>query len=175
MTEEETTCTHLPLSNYSLQLHGIINLLSRFMLTLKSFSYLVVGVVRKYTDFLLLIIPTALVLALFSSSIPTSLFIFLNVFCSFVYMATTCSISRVCMHVCMFVCLYVCMCVCMHALQILWMCICIYVCMYALRVCMYVCNFNSKFKHNIQNKINEPAGHPIFTTYYYIYTYNGQS
>ena len=51
MTEKEAACTHLPLSNYSLQLHGIINLLSRYMLTIKSFSYLVVGVVvRKYTD-----------------------------------------------------------------------------------------------------------------------------
>ena len=33
-------------------------------------------VVRRYIDFLILLIPTPLVLALFCSSIPTSLFIF---------------------------------------------------------------------------------------------------
>ena len=54
--------------------------------------------------------------------------------------------------------------------------VCMYVYMYVCRyVYMYVCNFNSKLKHNIQNKINEPAGHPIFTINYYIYTFNGQS
>ena len=39
------------------------------------------GVVRKYIDFLIiLLVPTPLALALFCSSIPTSLFIFKNVF-----------------------------------------------------------------------------------------------
>ena len=34
------------------------------------------GVVRRYIEFLILLIPTPLVLALFCSSIPTSLLIF---------------------------------------------------------------------------------------------------
>ena len=39
--------------------------------------WLVCGVVRRYIDFLIIsLIPTPLVLALFCSSIPTSLFIF---------------------------------------------------------------------------------------------------
>ena len=38
--------------------------------------------VRRYIDFLILLIPTPLVLALFCSIIPTSLFFFKNVFCS---------------------------------------------------------------------------------------------
>ena len=42
------------------------------------------GVVRRYIDFLILPIPTPLVLALFCSSIPTSLFIF-SMFFFFVY------------------------------------------------------------------------------------------
>ena len=37
-------------------------------------------VVRRYIDFLILLIPTPLVFVLFCSSIPTFLFIFLNVF-----------------------------------------------------------------------------------------------
>ena len=37
-------------------------------------------VVRRYIDFLILLIPTPLVSVLFCSSIPTSLFIFLNFF-----------------------------------------------------------------------------------------------
>ena len=37
-------------------------------------------VVRRYIDFLILLIPTPLVSVLFYSSIPTFLFIFLNVF-----------------------------------------------------------------------------------------------
>ena len=37
-------------------------------------------VVRRYIDFLILLIPTPLVSVLFCSSIPTFLFIFLNVF-----------------------------------------------------------------------------------------------
>ena len=39
-------------------------------------------VLRRYIDFLILLIPTPLVSVLFCSSIPTFLFIFLNVFCS---------------------------------------------------------------------------------------------
>ena len=39
-------------------------------------------VLRRYIDFLILLIPTPLVSVLFGSSIPTFLFIFLNVFCS---------------------------------------------------------------------------------------------
>ena len=34
------------------------------------------GVVKRYINFLILLIPTVLLLALFCSSIPTSLFIF---------------------------------------------------------------------------------------------------
>ena len=45
-------------------------------------------------------------------------------------------------------------------------CSCMYVFM-CMCVCMYVI-FNSKLKHNIQNKINEPAGHSILPTNYYI-------
>ena len=37
-------------------------------------------VLRRYIDFLILLIPTPLVSVLFCSSIPTFLFIFLNVF-----------------------------------------------------------------------------------------------
>ena len=37
-------------------------------------------VVRRYIDFLILLIPTPLVSVLFYSSIPTFLFIFVNVF-----------------------------------------------------------------------------------------------
>ena len=37
-------------------------------------------VVRRYMHFLILLIPTPLVFALFGSSIPTLLFIFVNVF-----------------------------------------------------------------------------------------------
>ena len=37
-------------------------------------------VLRRYIDFLMLLIPTPLVSVLFCSSIPTFLFIFLNVF-----------------------------------------------------------------------------------------------
>ena len=37
-------------------------------------------VLRRYIDFLILLIPTPLVSVLFGSSIPTFLFIFLNVF-----------------------------------------------------------------------------------------------
>ena len=37
-------------------------------------------VLRRYIDFLILLIPTTLVSVLFCSSIPTFLFIFLNVF-----------------------------------------------------------------------------------------------
>ena len=47
--------------------------------------WLVGVVVRKYIDFLVLLIPNPLVLALFcSSSIPTSLFIFKMFFRSFI-------------------------------------------------------------------------------------------
>ena len=42
-------------------------------------------VLRRYIDFLILLIPTPLVSVLFCSSIPTFLFIFLNVFRSLVY------------------------------------------------------------------------------------------
>ena len=42
-------------------------------------------VVRRYIDFLILLIPTPLVYVLFCSSIPTFLFIFLNVFRSYYY------------------------------------------------------------------------------------------
>ena len=42
------------------------------------------GVVRRYIDFLILLMPTPLVLALFCSSIPTSLFI-LKMFFHVVY------------------------------------------------------------------------------------------
>ena len=41
-------------------------------------------VLRRYIDFLILLIPTPLVSVLFCSSIPTFLFIFKNVFRSFV-------------------------------------------------------------------------------------------
>ena len=41
-------------------------------------------VLRRYIDFLILLIPTPLVSVLFCSSIPTFLFIFLNVF--YIYM-----------------------------------------------------------------------------------------
>ena len=41
-------------------------------------------VLRRYIDFLILLIPTPLVSVLFCSSIPTFLFIFLNVFRSFI-------------------------------------------------------------------------------------------
>ena len=45
-----------------------------------------VGVVlRRYIDFLILLIPTPLVYVPFCSSIPTFLFIFLNVFRSLIY------------------------------------------------------------------------------------------
>ena len=40
-------------------------------------------VLRRYIDFLILLIPTPLVSVLFCSSIPTFLFIFLNVFRSY--------------------------------------------------------------------------------------------
>ena len=40
-------------------------------------------VLRRYIDFLMLLIPTPLVSVLFCSSIPTFLFIFKNVFRSF--------------------------------------------------------------------------------------------
>ena len=42
--------------------------------------WLVGVVLRRYIDFLILLIPTPLVSVLFSSRIPTFLFIFLNVF-----------------------------------------------------------------------------------------------
>ena len=42
-------------------------------------------VLRRYIDFLILLIPTPLVSVLFCSSIPTFLFIFLNVFRSCIY------------------------------------------------------------------------------------------
>ena len=42
-------------------------------------------VLRRYIDFLILLIPTPLVSVLFCSSIPTFLFIFLNVFLSLLY------------------------------------------------------------------------------------------
>ena len=42
-------------------------------------------VLRRYIDFLILLIPTPLVSVLFCSSIPTFLFIFLNVFRSCTY------------------------------------------------------------------------------------------
>ena len=42
-------------------------------------------VLRRYIDFLILLIPTPLVSVLFCSSIPTFLFIFKNVFRSLVY------------------------------------------------------------------------------------------
>ena len=46
-------------------------------------------VLRRYIDFLILLIPTPLVSVLFCSSIPTFLFIFLNVFRScFIYKFT---------------------------------------------------------------------------------------
>ena len=43
---------------------------------LQCIGVVVCVVVRRYIDFLILLIPTPLVLALFCSSIPTSLFIF---------------------------------------------------------------------------------------------------
>ena len=42
-------------------------------------------VLRRYIDFLILLIPTPLVSVLFCSSIPTFLFIFFNVFRSCIY------------------------------------------------------------------------------------------
>ena len=43
-------------------------------------------VLRRYIDFLILLIPTPLVSVLFCSSIPTFLFIFKNVFRSYTYL-----------------------------------------------------------------------------------------
>ena len=43
-------------------------------------------VVRRYIDFLILLIPTPLVSVFFCSSIPTFLFIFKNVFHSCIYL-----------------------------------------------------------------------------------------
>ena len=62
---------------------------------------LVVVVVRRYIHFLILLIPTPLVSALFGSSIPTFLFIFINVFRSFIscvlpYAIKTLSLSQSC-------------------------------------------------------------------------------
>ena len=46
-------------------------------------------VLRRYIDFLILLIPTPLVSVLFCSSIPTFLFIFKNVFRSCIYIYYT--------------------------------------------------------------------------------------
>ena len=51
-------------------------------------------VLRRYIDFLILLIPTPLVSVLFCSSIPTFLFIFLNVFRSLYIIVLVDSISR---------------------------------------------------------------------------------
>ena len=50
-------------------------------------------VVRMYIDFLILLIPAPLVLALFCSSNPTSLF--LNVFLIFLFMLFLCNIANI--------------------------------------------------------------------------------
>ena len=57
-------------------------------------------VVRRYMYFLILLIPTPLVFALFGSSIPTLLFIFVNVFrscfCPFLFIKFFVNIFRSC-------------------------------------------------------------------------------
>ena len=50
--------------------------------------------IRRYIDFLILLIPTPLVLALFCSSMPTSLFIF-KMFFPFMFMLLLCNIANV--------------------------------------------------------------------------------
>ena len=52
------------------------------------------GVVRRYIDFLILLIPTPFVLALLGSIIPTSLFIF-KMFFSFLFMLFLCNIANI--------------------------------------------------------------------------------
>ena len=56
---------------------------------IRRWVWLVGGVVRRYIDFLIVLIPTPLVITLFCSSIHTSSFIFKYVFSFFNYMDYT--------------------------------------------------------------------------------------
>ena len=72
-------------------------------------------VVRRYIDILIILpIPTPLVLTLFCSSIPTSLFINPRRAC-----AERVTVVVLCVCVCVCVCVYVCVCVCLSAHAIL--------------------------------------------------------